>query len=396
MLTKRAPTLTPPTRGTGGFTGPIPLLFLVTNFDRGGAEKIVTRLAGRLPRAKYAVTVAALQGRSQTIAADLTCAAVSVHDLGMRAKWDLGVVVRLSRLLRRERIRILFAFMFHPTLLARLVGWACRIPVRISSERIMSWESLGRRWMNRWTVPLGTHVVAVSERVAAYARREYRVPADRLTTIPNGVDLERFRPDTPPTRSRGVIIGCTARLHRKNNHAALLQAFARIASQRPHLQLLLVGRGPEEERLRTLANRLDILPRVRFVGERGDVAPLLREMDFYVQSSIAEGMPNSILEAMATGLPVVATDVGGTSEVVVHGETGLLVPPGDPAALADALASLLANRAQAEAFGRAGRARVEARFGERLMLERVEALLDRLVQRELRLAFDPLRGWVPC
>ena len=375
-------------------SGPIPLLFLVTNFDRGGAEKIVTRLAGGLSREKYAVTVAALQGRSKAIAADLSGAAVPVHDLGMCAKWDLGAVVRLSRLLRRERIRILFAFMFHPTILARLVGWACRVPVRISSERIMSWESLGRRCMNRWTVPLATHVVAVSEGVAAYARREFRVPADRLTTISNGVDLAHFHPCTPPIRSRGLVIGCTARLHRKNNHTALLQAFAGIASQWPDTQLLLVGRGPEEERLRILADRLGLATRVRFAGEHADVAPFLREMDLYVQSSIAEGMPNSILEAMATALPVVATNVGGTPEVVVHGEMGLLVPPGDPAALADALGTLLANPAMAEAFGRAGRARVEARFGERLMLREVEALLDRLVEKHLGFNFLPGSGWV--
>jgi len=396
VLKRPPPILQSPALGVGGSTGPIPLLFLLTNFDRGGAEKIVTRLASGLSREKYAVTVAALQGRSKAIAADLGRAAVPVHDLGMCAKWDLGVVVRLSRLLRRDRIWILFAFMFHPTLLARLVGWACRVPVRISSERIMSWENLGRRWMNRWTVPLGTHVVAVSDCVATYVRREYRVPADRLTTIPNGVDLAHFHPRTSLIRPRGFVIGCTARLHRKNNHAALLQAFTGIASQWPSAQLLLVGRGPEEERLRVLGDRLGISARVRFVGEHADVAPPLREMDLYAQSSVAEGMPNSILEAMATGLPVVATDVGGTSEAVVHGETGLLVPVGDPAALAAALAALIANPSMAEAFGRAGRARVEAHFGERRMLERVEALLDRLVQRELRLAFDPLRGWVPC
>jgi len=379
-----------------GPIGPIPLLFLVTNFDRGGAEKIVARLAVGLSREKYAVSVAALQGRSNAIAADLARAAVPVYDLRMCAKWDLGVAVRFSRILRRDGIRILFAFMFHPTILARLVGGACRIPVRISSERIMSWEGRGRRWMNRLTVPLATHVVAVSEGVAAYARREFRVPADRLTTIINGVDLVHFHPCTPPIRSRSFIIGCTARLHRKNNHAALLQAFAQIATEWPAAQLLLVGRGPEEERLRTLAERLGVSARVRFAGEQADVAPFLREMDLYVQNSIAEGMPNSVLEAMATALPVVATAVGGTSEVVRDGETGLMVPAEDAAALAAALRTFLANPAMAMAFGRAGRARVEAHFSETTMLQRVEALLDRLVGQILHLSFEGSRGWVRC
>jgi glycosyltransferase involved in cell wall biosynthesis len=368
----------------------------MTNLDRGGAEKVLTRLAAGLPREKYGVQVAVLQKRSGAIAADLGCANIPVHDLGMRAKWDLGVLVRLARLLRRERIQILFAFMFHPTILGRVAGWVCRVPVRISSERIMAWEGAGRRTLNRWTVPLATHVVAVSERVAAYARREFRVPADRLTTIPNGVDLVHFRPTARPVRSHEVVIGCTARLHRKNDHDSLLKAFAQIAPEWPEARLLLVGRGPEEERLRMLADRLELSARVRFAGEQADVAPSLEEMDLYVQSSIAEGMPNSVLEAMAAGLPVVATAVGGTPEVLADGETGLLVPPGDPAAMAAALTTLLADRAKAAVFGRAGRARVEADFGEATMVRRVEALLDRLVDQTLHLSFGGPKGWVRC
>ena len=144
-----------------------------------------------------------------------------------------------------------------------------------------------------------------------------------------------------------------------------------------------------------MANRLELSARVRFAGEQADVAPSLEEMDLYVQSSIAEGMPNSVLEAMAVGLPVVATAVGGTPEVVADGETGLLVPPGDPAAMAAALTTLLADRAKARgAFGRAGRARVEADFGEATLA--LEVLLDRLVGQTLCLSFEGPRGWVRC
>jgi glycosyltransferase involved in cell wall biosynthesis len=119
-------------------------------------------------------------------------------------------------------------------------------------------------------------------------------------------------------------------------------------------------------------------------------------MDLYVQASVAEGMPNSVLEAMAAGLPVVATSVGGTPEAVLDGTTGLLAPPRDPAGLADAMLKLLADRPLMEAFGRAGRARVEMHFGERLMLQRMEALLDRLVECHLGLTFRPGGGWVAC
>lgn len=390
----------PERRATGlvgdGLARPIPLLFLVTNFDRGGAEKIMGRYALGLPRDKYAVQVAALQGRSQSVAGQLKQAGIPIHDLGMACKVDLRVLPRLARLLRRERIQILFTFMFHPTLLGRVVGWLCRVPVRISSERVMAWEGRGRRLLNRWTVPLATHVVAVSDRVAAYAAREFQIPPDRLSTIVNGVDLDHFRPALRDRDAGPPVIGCTARLHRKNDHARLLQAFARLSTRCPEARLLLVGRGPEESRLRALADALGVSPRVHFLGEQPDVAPYLAQMDLYVQTSVAEGMPNSVLEAMAAGLPVVATAAGGSPEVVLDGQTGLLVAPGNPSALADAMARLLADPRLAEAFGRAGRARVEAHFGEKLMLQRVEALLDRLVERHLGLTFQPSVGWVPC
>jgi glycosyltransferase involved in cell wall biosynthesis len=354
----------------------------------------LARYASGLPRTKYAVQVAFFQRRPGDIEADLRRAGIAVHDLGMRSKGDLSVVLRLIRLLRRERIRLLFAFMFHATFLGRLVGRVCRVPVRISSERTMEAEGRGRRLLNRWTVPLATHVVAVSERVAAYAAGEFRIPPDRLSTIMNGVDLDHFRPVRRDREAGSPVIGCTARLHGENDHATLLRAFTRVQERWPSARLLLVGRGPEEPRLRALAYVLGVSDRVSFIGEQADVFPYLQEMTLYVQPSLAAGIPNSVLEAMATGLPVVATAVGGTPEVVLDGQTGLLVAPGDPSALAEAILTLLADPHLAEGFGKAGRARVEARFGEGVMLREVEALLDRLVKKCLGLDFLPGSGWV--
>ena len=386
----------PPKQAEAESASPIPLLFLVTNFDRGGAEKILTRWAIGLPRAKYAIQVAALQARSHATASDLIQAGIPAWDLGMVWKGDLRAPFRLRQLLRRGRFQILVTLLFHPTVLGRLVGGLCGVPVRISSERIMEWEGVGRRLVNRWTAGLATHVIAVSDRVATYAAREFQIPPERLSTIPNGVDLDHYRPTGRPQEAGTCVIGCTARLHRKNDHPTLLRAFAAVSQRRPEARLLLVGRGPEEANLRACASSLGVAARVQFVGEQEDVVPYLHRMDVYVQSSVAEGMPNSVLEAMACGLPVVATSVGGTTEVVLDGETGRLVPPGDPAAMADAMLKLLEEGRLAKAWGRAGRARVESHFGEGLMLQRMEELLDRLVKGRLGLTFQPSVGWVRC
>ncbi|HYL79885.1 MAG TPA: glycosyltransferase [Candidatus Acidoferrum sp.] len=216
-----------------GSAGPIPLLVLVTNFDRGGAEKILTRWAIGLPREKYAIQVAALQARSQATASDLIRAGIPAWDLGMAWKGDLRAPFRLMQLLRRGRFQILVTVLFHPTILGRLAGRLCGVPVRISSERIMEWEGAGRRLVNRWTAGLATHVIAVSDRVATYAAREFRIPPERLSTIPNGVDLDHYRPARRPRATGSCVIGCTARLHRKNDHRTLLRAFASVSQRRP-------------------------------------------------------------------------------------------------------------------------------------------------------------------
>jgi len=375
---------------------PLPVLFLVTNFDRGGAEKILSRCAAGLPREKYAVQVAALQGRSQAIAESLAAEGIPVHDLRMASKLDLLVPFRLAGLLRRAQLAVLFTFMFHPTLLGRVVGWLCGVPIRISSERTMAWEGWSRRLLNCWTLPLATHVIAVSEAVAAYASREFRIPPDRLTVIPNGVDLDHFRPPQRPLVPHDPVIGCVAGLRPEHDHLTLIQAFARLVRRLPRATLLLVGRGSEEARIRSAAAARGVLSQVVFAGEQPDVSAFLHRMDLYAQASLTAGLPNAVLEAMACGLPVVATAVGGTPEAVVHGITGLLVPPGDPEALAGAAATVLEDPALAARFGQAARARVEDRFSEAMMLSRLEGLVDRLAARHLGLRYEPATGWTPC
>jgi glycosyltransferase involved in cell wall biosynthesis len=340
--------------------------------------------------------VAALQGRSQAVLASLSQAGLPAYDLGMAGRGDPRGVLRLFRLLRHERVRVLVTFLFHATLLGRVVGALAGVPVRVSSERTMGGEGWGRRLLNRWTVPLATHVVAVSDLVARHTARTFRIPDSRLSTIRNGVDVVAIQPTPRPRNPEAPVVGCTARLHAENDHATLLAGFARVAAGRPNARLLLVGRGPEEGRLRRLSEGFGIAQRVTFAGEHADVRPWLAAMDVYAQTSRTAGISNSILEAMAAALPVVATAVGGTPEVVVDGETGILVPGQDAAALAGALERLLGDAGARRAYGSAGRARVEAHFAEATMLGQVEALLDRLVRDTLGLRFDPASGWVPC
>lgn len=356
---------------------PVRLLFLVTTFDRGGAEKIIARLATSLPRDRYAVAVAALQGRSGRIVAELVAGGVPAHDLRMRNKLDLGAALRLRALLRRERIEVLYSFLFHANLMGRLVGGWCGVPVRIGAERIAGWDGPLRRLLNRLTARLTTGVVAVSEAVRDEAARTLGVAPEWITVIPNGVNTEEFTPASCPIVA--PVIGCTGRLHWKNDQRTLLEAFAAVRQAVPEARLLLVGDGEERGALERMVARHNWGEAVTFAGEHPDVGPWLHRTAVYVQPSVSEGMANSILEAMACGLPVVATRVGGTPEVVEDGVSGLLVPPKDPAALATALVTLLADSALRVAMGSAGRKRVVRQFNEADMIRRTTTFLDSVV-----------------
>jgi glycosyltransferase involved in cell wall biosynthesis len=195
--------------------------------------------------------------------------------------------------------------------------------------------------------------------------------------VVNGVDTAEFSPRNHLKASTVTILGNLARLHAKNDQACLLRALGLLANRNdlPSWSCLIGGEGPERLSLERLCAELGLESVVHFVGHVSSPSRFLSEIDVYAQSSVAEGLPNAVLEAMATGLPVVATAVGGTPEVVRSGETGLLVPADDPAALAEALSFLLVRPDVRAAMGAAGRARVESQFSVHTMVQETEGLL---------------------
>jgi len=213
---------------------------------------------------------------------------------------------------------------------------------------------------------IADYVIAVAQSGADEMRR-YGLAPDRLTTIYPGGDLEAFfvlerrRPAAiPGVPEDALVIGTVTRLAPTKGLDDLLAAFARLCRERSNLRLVIVGTGEQEADLRALADQLDITSHVIFAGFRTDVPELLRRFDLYVTSSVWEAMPMSVVEAMAGALPIVATAVGGICELIQDGETGLLVPPRDPAALAAALERLLADPDLARGLGQRARAQVRA------------------------------------
>jgi starch synthase (maltosyl-transferring) len=285
--------------------------------------------------------------------------------------------------------------MFHANVPGRVLGRMAGVPVVISSERTMGQEGRARRTLNRATAPLADRIICVSARVRDYAEQVIGLPPARLVVVPNGIDLARYTLKTPQaagTGSQPVQIGYVGRLDPVKGVTHLLGAAALLRESAPSLAwaLTLVGDGSERAALEAEAAALELAERVRFLGARSDVPALLPTFDLLVLPSLYEGMPNVALEAMASGLPVVATAVGGTPEVVLHGETGLLVPPAEAAALAGALAALAVDPARRARLGAAGRARVERHFTIDAAVRRTEALYRDLLARKGIAVLPPL------
>jgi glycosyltransferase involved in cell wall biosynthesis len=344
----------------------------------GGTEQSMLNLAGGLDRRRWRPVVLhhAAPGLAPLVAQ------------AERLEVETRVVPRRSSLVRA--IRELRPTIFHAHLhvplacTAALVAAAvARVPGVVATEQL--WVDLSRARSlylgSRLIARLVDRYVAVSQAVAAQLRSPYGVPARKVVVVPNGIPLRVSA--SPPlslradlTRGRGgPVVLTAARLDRQKGHEHLLRAAALV----PQATFVLAGDGPLRSRLAELARILGVADRVLFLGHRDDVPALLASCDVFVLPSLYEGLPLSLLEAMASGRPTIATDVAGSNEVVRHAVSGLLVPPADATAMADAIRRVLADPVEAERLGRAGRERVEREFSVERMVRGVEAVYDEVL-----------------
>ena len=308
---------------------------------------------------------------------------VPVTPLSMRSPWDVIALARLCALIRRERVELVHT---HSSVDGWLGGMAARLAgVPVVRSRHVS-IPIRRRWNPVYSL-LADRIVASGEAIRRILI-DAGVRGSKVVAFPAGVDLTRFSPGpacAPVRRELGLIgpvIGSVAMFRGSKGHAELLEAFARLEGLFPEAALLLVGDGTRRLSLEELAKARGVGDRVVFTGFRDDVPELLRTMDCFVLASTrTEGVPQSLLQAMAVGCPVVATAVGGIPELVQHGVNGLLVPPGDPAALAAAIRTLLTEPARAREMAEQGRALVRSRFSHTHAVECLERLYRELMAR---------------
>jgi glycosyltransferase involved in cell wall biosynthesis len=313
------------------------------------------------------------------VAKELAATPVRVEDLRMSRKYDIGALVRLVRLLRQERVDVVYTFLIHSHVIGRIAARLANVSVILSSQQIAGWETWPQRVMNRITSRWCSAIVAVSKSVERYLKAEVGISPEKLVTIYNSVDLERFPPrDALFSNPSQPVLGTVARLNPEKDHDTLLEAFQRVRRDHPTARLVIAGDGPERSRLERKAAGLGLETSVEFLGYVDDVREVFRRLDIYIQSSHVEGLSVSVLEALASGLPVVAARVGGNDEAVIENVCGLLVEPGNADALATAVSSLLANRERCCGMGLAARKHVATLFSTEVAMANTQALIDRL------------------
>ena len=367
------------------------VMLMVDVTGRGGAEKALVDLALHLDRRRYRVTVCATRtaGNYQPI---LDAAGVHTVILGRQSRREGYKLAGLLGILRRQPVHILHTHMFGSNTWGRLLGTLAGVPVILAHEH---WSSKDPReaWLDRLLYRLGEGVLVPSEATKRVVMATEHLPARHLHVVYNGVDTRQFAPRTDAAavrRELGLpadtfLIGSVGRLSAdKGGQDSLVRAVAALRPAHPQIGLVLVGDGPLRAGLEALAGDLGLGPAAVFTGQRADVARLLGALDVFVLPSLREALPIAVLEAMAMRVPVIATPVGGVPEVVQDGATGLLVPPGDAAALREALARLLADPALAARLAAAGQARVQAEFSLDRMVARVDHLYRTFARRKIR------------
>jgi glycosyltransferase involved in cell wall biosynthesis len=331
------------------------VLLLIDRLRGGGAESFVVGLATHLPRERIDVSVCATRAKVTGLLVEMLDAAGVRHvALERRSRWDLLRMRRLATLLRSGRFDIVHAHKFGSNVWGTLLGRACGIPVVIAQEH--SWSYQGRplrKWIDGRVVGrLATRFVAVSDADAARMVEKEKVPPGKVVVMPTGYIARPFASDTDLRSELGVgpetpLIGTAVILRYEKAIDVLLEAHARLLASMPEAHLVIAGDGPIRTELEGYAQGLPLDGRVHFLGPRDDVDAILRSLDVAVLSSDFEGKPLFVFECMANRTPLVATAVGGLLELVRDGETGVLVPPRDPEALAGAVAGLLADREKA-------------------------------------------------
>jgi sugar transferase (PEP-CTERM/EpsH1 system associated) len=368
----------------------IKVMHIVHNLEAGGAQNGIINLANNIDKGIFDISICSLVGTNQHSKFANRCR-VALFELDKKSGNDITLPFKLSKLCRRWRPHIIHTHAWG-TLCEGLIGSKMAgIPSIIHGEHGTIQKRNINIYIQRLFWALTDQLLSVSESHRKAMSDIVGYPISKIRVIKNGVDLEKYascKRQREITRNQlrikqaDVVIGTVGRLFPVKNQAMLIKAFAILASCVPDVRLVIVGDGPLKNELMELKNCLEMNSRVIFLGARSDIPELLNAFDIFALPSLNEGMPNTILEAMSSGLAVVATDVGGNSEIVKNNMTGLLVSSDNIEEFSAALMHLVKNPQRRRHLGQVARKQIEQEFSLRSMVLKYERLYLESYQRK--------------
>jgi len=370
----------------------INVLFVIKPVQWSGSDRVLLDVATRLNKEKYQVIFAVISLNPADEATIPDSFPKIIFDMPNLHGWrQLLFSLQLCWAIHKYKIKIIHMNSYHPGNYCRLAAFCMGVPVIIDHWHGFNRFNFKRRMLCRFYNHFTDLSFVVSELVGRYVQQQCRTDPAKIEVLYNGVDPALYQNQNlaaqvrrelglPPDRP---VVGLVARLdHRAKGHLELLQALA-LLKDRQTVHALMVGGGRRQEEMQQLAASLGLAGVVHFLGNRKDVPELLAAMDIFVLPSHSEGVSLAVLEAMAAGLPVIVSEVGGLPEIVKHGETGLLIPPKDPEALAQSLARVLEEPGLARKLGQKAREHVQEKYSLERMALVVNETYDELVKKKL-------------
>ena len=349
------------------------------SLQTGGLERLLVDFSRFHDHERFAMQFVGLSGDGQP-AEDIRSAGCSVRVLNESVKIrKLQTIVELANVLRADRIQVVHTHNtyahFYGALAAKLAG----VPVIVNTQH---GRGCGKGWKAKWQFRIANRltrqIVGVSRDAAQLCQTDDPRSREKIIAIWNGINLDRFTYVGPRLVPTAISV---ARLSKEKDFPTLIEAVRQVLPHVPDFHLQIVGGGPERSTIEKKITELNLGNHIELLGERHDIAQLLTQAGFFVSATRTEGVSLTLLEAMAVGLPIVTTSVGGNPEVVLDGRTGRLVPDGDPMALAGAMIDMCRDRGSWTLMGLLGRQRVEENFEIRNMIGCYETLYEELLER---------------
>jgi sugar transferase (PEP-CTERM/EpsH1 system associated) len=370
---------------------PINVLHLIQGLESGGLETVTVSLLERLDRTLYQPSICCFDNLGSLM--ERIKGKIKVHFLQRRQGIDYTYPIKLARLLKKEQIEILHLHNSTAFFYGVLAGKIAGVPVIIYTEHARDiFPSMRVRIADK-ALSLFTHrIVVVAEYLKRNLVRYEKFNPKKITVIYNGVDPQKFNGDfdsravkkTFDIDEDRLVIGIVARLDPIKNHKCLLRAMKMVVAELPKTILLIVGDGPFLQELKSFINTLSLNSYVRFLGMRSDIPELMSIMDVFVLCSLSEGLPLTLLEAMASGRAIIATNVGGIPEVIEHGINGLLVEPDNHRALTEAIIQLLRDKSLAKRISESARNKLMENFTLDKMTEKYKEIYQDCISNYIK------------